>query len=243
MNRRSFVRIGGLGGFSLAVSGLAQPVQTPQLPEDSDGNRPDRRQSGIGSDASSTSVTAYAYPRTSPQSSVFKVRADGQEIFVYRTSVGSFAAFGCKGAVAIEIEVSGRIGNVRIAPARHGIIPKIVANHISFQLPGPLNLWIEIDGIEHLFLYANAGDQLAPAPGAPRLRYFRGGEVHEAGEIRLGDNETLYLEGGAVVRGCIRATGARNVRIAGPGVLDGSCHRQGVDGRRSIVLEDCRPPG
>ena len=240
MNRCAFVRIGGLGGISLAASGLSQPVPTPRIAEAADRERPDRRQSGIVSDASSTSVTAYVYPRTSPQSSVFKVRANGQEIFVYRTSAGSFAAFGCKGAVAIEIEASGRIGKVRIAPARHGIIPKTVGNHVSLQLPGPLNLWIEIDGLEHLFLYANAADQPAPLPGAPGVRYFRGGEVHEAGEIRLGDNETLYLEGGAVVRGCIRGTGARNVRIAGPGVLDGSCYRQGVDGRRSIVIEDCR---
>jgi len=40
-----------------------------------------------------------------------------------------------------------------------------------------------------------------------------------------------------VVRGSIRATGAKNVRIAGPGVLDGSYY-SGGENRRSIVLED-----
>jgi hypothetical protein len=43
-----------------------------------------------------------------------------------------------------------------------------------------------------------------------------------------------------VLRGCIRATSAKNVRICGQGVLDGSYYRQGIDGHRSIVLENCR---
>jgi polygalacturonase len=58
--------------------------------------------------------------------------------------------------------------------------------------------------------------------------------------LRLKDNETLYIEGGAVVRGCIRATNAKNVRICGQGVLDGSYYLHHADGHRSIVLENCR---
>jgi hypothetical protein len=36
-------------------------------------------------------------------SCIAKVRAGGQEVLVHRTSVGSFAALGCRGAVAIEM--------------------------------------------------------------------------------------------------------------------------------------------
>lgn len=72
------------------------------------------------------------------------------------------------------------------------------------------------------------------------MHYFKAGQVYEVGELRLKDNETLYIEGGAVVRGCVRATSASNVRIAGNGVLDGGFYTRGIDGRRPIVLEDCK---
>jgi polygalacturonase len=59
------------------------------------------------------------------------------------------------------------------------------------------------------------------------------------GELRLKDNETLYIEGGAVVRGCVRATSAKNVRIGGYGILDGGYYSKGGS-RRTIVFEDCQ---
>jgi hypothetical protein len=168
------------------------------------------------------------------------VRAGSQEVFVYRTSAGDFAAFGCRGRVTIEIEAPRAAQSVRIGPARHGIQATTEGNRIRFVLPGPVNLWVEIEGLDSLFIFAHDADQKAPKPDDPGVKYFRGGQIYEVGELRLQDNETLYLEGGAVVRGCIRATGARNVRIAGPGVLDGSYYRRGIDAHRSVLLEGCR---
>ena len=186
-----------------------------------------------------TRVTAFPYPRISPRSTTFRVRAGGQEVFVYRTSCGDFAAFECDGLVDVEIETPGAVKSVRVAPARHGITPAIRGDRVSLQLERPTHLLIEIDGLQQLYLYADAPDAQAPSPEDPNVRYFRAGQVYEVGELRLQSNQTLYIEGGAVVRGCVRATSATNVRIAGRGVLDGSYYRQGVDGRRSIMLEDC----
>jgi hypothetical protein len=44
--------------------------------------------------------------------------------------------------------------------------------------------------------------------------------VHEAGEIRLQDNQSVYLEPGAVVRGTVRAEGVDQIRIYGRGFFD-----------------------
>jgi hypothetical protein len=207
------------------VSSMDRPSQTATLPSsDSPGGR----------------VEAYPYPRLCPRSTTFKVRGGGQELFVYHTSAGDFATFGSQGSVVIEIEAPRAAQSVRIAPARHGIKPTLEGNLIRFTLPAPQNLWVEIEGLDSLFIFAQDADQKVPKPDDPGVKYFRGGQVYEVGELRLHDNETLYLEGGAVVRGCIRATGARNVRIAGPGVLDGSYYRRGVDAHRSVVLEGCR---
>ena len=192
--------------------------------------------------ATAPRVTAYPYPRISPRSATFKVKAAGQEIFVYRTSCGDFAAFACDAhpeGIQVEIETAGPAKSVRVAPARHGITPAIQGNRICLQLPRPTHLLIEIDGLPQLYLYADAPEANPPSPDDPNVRYFRAGQVHEVGELHLSSNQTLYIEGGAVLRGCIRATSATNVRIAGRGILDGSYYQQGVDGRRSIILEDC----
>lgn len=242
MNRRKFIKAGALTGVSVnalpllvGANGAAQdPIPENPLPA-----------AGVTAQTgSSTSaqgrVFPYPYPRIVPASPTFTVHAADQHISVIQTSVGAFAAFDCQGPVEIVIETPMSIGSVRIAPARHAIQPVISKNRLSFTLPQPLNLLIEIESLEQLFLYASLPDHDAPSPTGAGVHYFAAGQIYEVGELRLKQNETLYIEGGAVVRGCIRATTAANVRIAGHGVLDGGFYRRDVDGRRSIVLEDCR---
>lgn len=241
MNRRTFMRTGacatisaaGLSAFAVCE---AKAQNTPASPKDEPGH-------GAPSPAPSSPggrVVPYGYPRLCPRSVTFKVRAGGQEVFVYHTSAGDFAAFGCQGSVLVVIEAPRAAQSVRIAPARHGIKTTLEGNLVRCVLPGPVNLWVEIEGLDSLFIFAHDADQKAPKPDEPGVKCFRGGQIYEVGELRLQDNDTLYLEGGAVVRGCIRATGARNVRIAGPGVLDGSYYRRGIDAHRSVLLEGCR---
>jgi hypothetical protein len=242
MERRAFVAGGVLLGASAgAVRGLAGPLfglpveaaQAAEAPSATPQATPGPRKPGA-------SVDAYRYPRQCPQATSFTVRADGQEVFAYRTSAGVFAAFACSGPVEVEIEAPAPVGSVRVAPSRHGIAATAAGNRVRFVLPRPLKLLVEIEGQEQLFLYADPIEHEVPDPGAKGVHFFRAGQVHEVGELLLRDGETAYLEGGAVVRGCIRATSARGVRIAGRGVLDGGYYRPGVDPRRSLLLEDCR---
>jgi hypothetical protein len=242
MNRRKFIKAGAWTGVSLNalpfLAGRGAQVQDSFLANSLEA--PGDIDQASTSTPSSSRVLPFSYPRILPTSPTFTVRAAEQQITVIHTSVGAFAAFACESPVEVVIETPIPIANVRIAPARHAIKPAVSQNRVSFRLPQPLNLLIEIEGLEQLFLYASAPDRNAPAPTDAGVHYFRSGQVYEVGEFRLKENETLYIEGGAVVRGCIRATSARNVRIAGHGVLDGSYYRRDVDGHRSIVLEDCR---
>ena len=241
MNRRAFIRTGACATISAAgLSAVAIPEGKGQNAPVSPADKPSHGAVFPASSSPGSRVVPYGYPRLCPRSAAFKVRAGGQEVFVYHTSAGDFAAFGCQGSVLIEIEAPRAAQSVRIAPARYGIKTTLEGNLIRFVLPGPVNLWVEIEGLDSLFIFAHDADQKAPKPDDLGVKYFRGGQIYEVGELRLQDNETLYLEGGAVVRGCIRATGAMNVRIAGPGVLDGSYYRRGVDAHRSVLLEECR---
>ncbi|MFN8254400.1 MAG: glycosyl hydrolase family 28 protein [Bacteroidales bacterium] len=185
-------------------------------------------------------VQVYNYPRICPKNIDFKLRAGGKEIFVYNTSAEPFAAFSCNGAVDIEIELPYESDKISINPKKHGIKPVISGKKVSFQIPGPINLALEIDGMPKLYIYANAIEKKSPNIKSPNVKFFKAGQVYEVGELRLQNNDTLYIEGGAVVRGCIRSTSAQNVCITGFGVLDGSYYSKGEDSHRSIVFEDCK---
>jgi len=238
MDRRNFIKAGTLAGVSLnalpilggmGAEGQAAAVSGSPQPDESGG-------SGI----TGSQVITYSYPRSMPVSAVFKVKAGGRDVTVINTSVGPFAAFACGGSVEVSIETTTPARHIRIAPARHKIKPEIAGNRVSFKLPKPMQLLIEIDEQQQFFLFANPIETSAPSPTDAGVQYFKAGQIYEVGELRLKDNETLYIEGGAVVRGCIRATNAKNVRICGQGVLDGSYYLHHADGHRSIVLENCR---
>ncbi len=193
--------------------------------------------SGMSSD---TNIVIYNFPRICPQNNDFKLKANGQEIFVYQTSAEPFAAFSGSGIVHIELETTQSNLNIGISPKKLGIVPRFDGNKISFDLLSGTNVALVVEGKPILFIFANKVAENVPSPNDKGVYYFKAGQVYEVGELRLKDNETLYIEGGAVVRGCVRATSANNVRVGGFGVLDGGYYRKGIDSKRSIVFENCQ---
>jgi hypothetical protein len=189
---------------------------------------------------SSTTVATYTYPRVMLQPTEFAFRANGRDVTVYQTSAGPFAAFSCNGSVDIEIDLPpGNYGSLTVSPLKHGIGHKINGNRLSFQIPGPILLAVMVDLEPIFYIYANPPENNTPDPNDPEVLYFRAGQVYEVGDLELKSNQTLYIEGGAVVRGALQATNQQNVRIAGYGILDGS-YFSFPEQRRSILLENCK---
>jgi hypothetical protein len=184
-------------------------------------------------------VVCYNYPRLSPRSVDYKVKVNNKDIFVYNTSAAPFAAFACNCPVTVEIEMPNASKNVSVSPLKKGIKTIIDGNRVSFQLPRPMSVAVEVNGMPQLYIYANPIDSVHPTVSDSNVKYFKAGQVYEVGELQLKNNETLYIEGGAVVRGCIRASSAKNVRITGSGILDGGYYHKGVDEERSIVFKEC----
>jgi polygalacturonase len=92
---------------------------------------------------------------------------------------------------------------------------------MRLTLPGPCKISIEPDGRKGpLLLFANPMEEPPPKPDAPGVIYFGPG-IHKPDRIMVTNNQTLYLAGGAVVKGGILAQG-ENLRITGRGILDGS---------------------
>ncbi len=193
-------------------------------------------------------VQLYPAPEGVLPAPDFEVRINGKPAFVHDSPVGPFLHFSMSGPVEVTVKARSRVlygtaqeyeawgrrykpepvalplGVVAIRPLSARVVPVVSGDTIRFQVPRPLNLSIEFGGnlTRPLFLFAAPDEQGAPRPDAPNVRYFAPGKVYDVGRLRLASGETIYIAGGAVVRGTILADGAEGARILGRGVLDGS---------------------
>jgi hypothetical protein len=182
-------------------------------------------------------VVTYPAPPGEPLSQDFEVWADGKPVDVYTARVldppfadkqwdyggpYSFANFDTSGPVNVRIVSKRSLRETVIRPHTAGVEFQVEDDHtLILKLPGPRKLSIEPDGKKGpLLLFANPLEKDSPRPDDPGVVYFGPG-VHQPGAIDVGDNQTLYLAGGAVVKGAVIARGS-NIRICGRGILDGS---------------------
>lgn len=108
-----------------------------------------------------------------------------------------------------------------IRPLSAGIEPKIEGNSFTFTLNKPCKLSIEPEGrIEPLLIFANAPEVNPPNEDDPNVIYFGPG-IHKPEKINLSSGQTLYLAGGAIVKGGVDVTG-NDIKIKGRGILCGN---------------------
>ena len=184
-------------------------------------------------------VISYEFPPGFPCSERYMAKVGGTEIPALQTKRGAFLSFGMDGPVEIEISTPKTPEKVVIRPLSAGIEAMIGNGLLRFNLPRPMNLSVEFDG-DHddpLFVFANPPLRDPPARDDPKVRYFEGGKIHDVGEILLGEGETLYLEGGAIVRAVVRARGGADIRITGAGILDAGTRK---DKTNMLVIRECR---
>jgi hypothetical protein len=173
----------------------------------------------------------------------YSVRVNGIAATVLPTGVASFASFETDGTAEIEITTPHEIQSVILRPLSLGLSARCSGKTVSFTLDRPCNIWVDIQStpkIPPLYLFFYPPETNRPDPGDPNVIYFEAGRIHEPGLITLRDHQTLYIEGGAIVRGAVYACGAKGVTIRGRGVLDGSLHSPKLgQSCRSIFLDGC----
>jgi beta-glucanase (GH16 family) len=182
-------------------------------------------------------VVTYPAPLGEPVSTEYQVQIGTNSVDVYTARVLDppfagkewdyggpycFANLDISGPVEVRITSKRSLRDAVVRPASAGVVTRLDGdNTLILSLPGPRKLSIEPDGKKGpLLLFANALEESAPKPDAPGVIYFGPG-VHKPGQIIVTNNQTLYLAGGAVVKGGIIAQG-ENIRITGRGILDGS---------------------
>jgi len=178
-------------------------------------------------------LVIYPAPTGAILSTQYVVKVNGKPVDVYIAPVWdppgqsnsfggpySFAYFDFAGSVNVEITTVKPLDRVRILPESRGIKPILKGGTLSFAINKPGQFSIEPDAKNGpLLLFANPLEKNPPKQGGPGVIYFGPG-LHNPGEIKLQDNQTLYIAGGAVVQGGVKAQGT-NIRIAGRGILDG----------------------
>lgn len=188
----------------------------------------------------STRVQAeqYDFPADAPRASDFRVQTNGQETFVYETEVAAIVTFGVVEETVVRITRDEPFTEFVVRPLNAAIPAKRVQNTIELTIAKPVRLSVEFDGDikRPVYVFANPAEN-RPAE-SDNVIYFGPGENHRAGRIDLASGQTLYIAGGAIVQGYVRAEGAENIRILGPGILDAS-HRRDKK-TTSVLLRACR---
>ncbi|MCL5270833.1 MAG: glycosyl hydrolase family 28 protein [bacterium] len=157
-----------------------------------------------------------------------------------QTELAGFAYWDMSGGpVRIEIQSKVAVQTVAVRPGNLKIIPTVQGDRIAFDLDRPRQVVVEVNGPHNaLHLFGNPPETNAPAKEAPGVLYYGPG-VHHTGKITLQSDQTLYLAPGAVVYGCVNATGAKNIRITGRGILDMSPFARGQVGNHALDFRNC----
>ena len=173
-------------------------------------------------------VKVWPAPEGEELSKDFSVTVDGQQSPVYVTKVApgdpalrwkamddkansanyyekaAFTTFDMRGTVSLVVNYSSAVRSARVLPSSLKIVPQVDGNHLTISMTEPKPLTVEINGdwVHSLHILANPPEDNPPREDDPNVIYFGPG-VHEVTHLEVGSGKTVYVAGGAVVRGVI----------------------------------------
>lgn len=190
-----------------------------------------------------TRATVWTYPAPAEEfrSPAYAVRVlqngQAQDSFVYRhahqdehlrdrgTDFNHWTTFSFDGRVTIEIvRLNGAAADAEIRPLDRKLLPTASGARLAFTLDRPEKLYVKFPDAEEdpLFIFADPPELNIPDRTDPRVIWFEAGRVHDIGErFSLKSGQTLYIPGGAYVRGSIVADNASDITVRGRGILSG----------------------
>lgn len=173
--------------------------------------------------------------------SVYPVKVDEVVEAKHNARVASMAYFDFDGDVEIEV-ISNRnkVDSARVRPLSYEIPFCTSGDTVRFSLNQPRNLSVEINGdiFHNLHLFANPIDKNRPTPKEIKKRkdliYFGPGVHQLSGDsMQIPSNTTVYVDGGARVKGRLVTEGAENVKIYGRGEIHPEGRGEGIYIKRS----------
>jgi len=169
-------------------------------------------------------------PEGVPESRDYKVWVDDQEVFTGQAGddhhgLYSFCTFDFTGSIKVRIRSLRAVKWLDIMPSGLEIDYRTMDDFtFEFVLEEPkmITVLVNNDKSNALHLLTSRPETKKPDPSDENILFYKGGKVYDIGVLDLKDNQTLYIEGGAVLKGMVRIKDAKNVRILGRGMIDGS---------------------
>ncbi len=220
VNRRTFL-IAGSSAIALAT------LKSDSLAAE----QPDARTIRIyrlpqGETAAPVSITANGQPLPVSQCYVsaypYNRRWPGHQRTTDQRELAYFARLESDGPVTFAYTPGRPFSVCTVRPCSANVTPVVKDGIITFTLPHSGGYTVELDGTHNaLHVFMDPPREYTVSPDSTGTHYFGPG-VHRIGILRLKDDETVYIDEGAVVYGCIHGNGVNRVRILGRGILDNS---------------------
>jgi len=192
-------------------------------------------------------VVTYPAPAEELARSDYAVTVNGRPVDVYLAKTQHhdkryfFASFDFAGEIEVEVTSPVSLADAVVRPASSGVTLRAKsAGSLTFSAARPFKVSVERDGENSpLLLFGNPLETDVPRADDPGVVYFGPG-IHAPGKIELTSNQTLYVAGGAVVKGGVEAHG-ENITVRGRGIIDGSDYAHGGGPIRfMLTFEKCR---
>jgi len=152
----------------------------------------------------------------------------------------SMVYFDMTGPVEVSVRKNnGTVREVRVRPSSFGIKVKLAGNIATFTLTQPRKVSVEFDGdrLHNLHILASPVETSRPDPSDPNVVWFGPG-VHQPEDAsdayHIASNKTVYIAGGALVRGRMVLDHVENVKILGRGIIDEP--EEGIEIRHSKAI-------
>ena len=154
----------------------------------------------------------------------YMVKVDEVQNTKHNVKKASMSYFDFSGEVEVSVTFNhGTVRTGRVRPLSYGITPCIDGNTMTFKLDRPRNLSVEVneDIFHNLNLFANLIDEKKPKKLKDKNLIYFGPGIHTfpGDTLNVPSGKTVYIAGGALVKGCIQVVNAQNVKILGRGIV------------------------
>ena len=154
----------------------------------------------------------------------YMVKVDEVQNTKHNVKKASMSYFDFSGEVEVSVTFNhGTVRTGRVRPLSYGITPYIDGNTMTFKLDRPRNLSVEVNGdiFHNLHLFANPIDEKKPKKLKDKNLIYFGPGIHTfpGDTLNVPSGKTVYVAGGALVKGCIQVVNAQNVKILGRGIV------------------------
>jgi hypothetical protein len=177
-------------------------------------------------------TVVYPVPAGATASTQYTVKVNNINSFVFPTtfvagngaSRGAFTSFSTSVTVPVTVTTNADITSVIIRPQKLGLTyTKTAARTFTMNVPADCNLSVEVNGnvATPLYVFSNPLEVNVPSQSDPNVKYYAAGQVYTE-NITPRAGQTIYIAGGAIVRGNITCTGVSNFTVRGRGILDSS---------------------